>query len=77
MFRRALLATLHRFAAPAWDEATQQAWERAFDRAVDVMIDAAEARSREHAPAWWIATVTATDCAGPTSRCSPWRPSSR
>src|ERR1700678_3735078 len=60
MFRRALLATLHRFAAQAWDETTQRAWERAFDHAVDVMIDAA-ARDAEHAPAWWIATVTAAE----------------
>jgi len=64
VFRRALLATLHRFAAPAWDEATQQAWERAFDRAVDIMIDAAE-RDARHAQAWWTATVTATELRGP------------
>ena len=64
MFRRALLATLHRFAAQAWDETTQRAWERAFDHAVDVMIDAAT-RDAEHAPAWWIATVTAAESRGP------------
>jgi NAD(P)H-flavin reductase/hemoglobin-like flavoprotein len=64
MFRRALLATLHRFAAPGWDETAQRAWERAFDHAVDVMIDAAE-RDAEHTPAWWIATVTATELRGP------------
>src|SRR6202050_3433335 len=64
MFRRALLATLHRFAAQAWDETTQRAWERAFDHAVDVMIDAA-ARDAEHAPAWWIGTVTAAEPRGP------------
>jgi NAD(P)H-flavin reductase/hemoglobin-like flavoprotein len=64
MFRRALLATLHRFAAHAWDETTQRAWERAFDHAVDVMIDAA-GRDAEQAPAWWIATVTAAELRGP------------
>jgi NAD(P)H-flavin reductase/hemoglobin-like flavoprotein len=64
MFRRALLATLHRFAAQAWDESTQRAWERAFDHAVEIMIDAAE-RDAEHTPAWWIATVTATELRGP------------
>jgi NAD(P)H-flavin reductase/hemoglobin-like flavoprotein len=64
VFRRALLATLHRFAAQAWDEATQLAWERAYDHAVDVMIDAAE-RDAKHTPAWWIATVTATELRGP------------
>jgi NAD(P)H-flavin reductase/hemoglobin-like flavoprotein len=64
MFRRALLATLHRFAAQALDETTQQAWERAFDHAVDVMIDAAE-RDAADAPAWWIGTVTATEARGP------------
>ena len=47
-----------------WDEAAQQAWERAFDHAVDIMIDAA-ARDAEHAPAWWIATVTAIELRGP------------
>jgi NAD(P)H-flavin reductase/hemoglobin-like flavoprotein len=64
MFRRALLATLHRFAASAWDEAAQRAWERAFDHTVDVMIDAAE-RDAEHAPAWWIGTVTAAELRRP------------
>jgi NAD(P)H-flavin reductase len=64
VFRRALLATLHRFAARAWDETAQRAWERAFDHAVDVMIDAA-ARDAEHAPAWWIATVTGTELRTP------------
>jgi NAD(P)H-flavin reductase/hemoglobin-like flavoprotein len=64
VFRHALLATLHRFTAQAWDEATQRAWERAYDQAVDVMIDAAE-RDAEQAPAWWIATVTATELRGP------------
>jgi NAD(P)H-flavin reductase/hemoglobin-like flavoprotein len=60
VFRRALLATLHRFAAQAWDETTQRAWERAFDHAVDVMIDAA-AQDAGQSPAWWIATVTRTE----------------
>src|ERR1700730_11463191 len=64
MFRRALLATLHRFAAQGWDEAAQRAWERAFDHAVDVMIDAA-ARDAEHSPAWWVATVTDSEPRGP------------
>jgi NAD(P)H-flavin reductase/hemoglobin-like flavoprotein len=64
VFRRALLATLNRFAAQAWDEATQRAWERAYDHAVDVMIDAAE-RDAQHAPAWWIATVAAIELRGP------------
>jgi NAD(P)H-flavin reductase/hemoglobin-like flavoprotein len=64
VFRRALLATVHRFAARDWDEATQRAWERAYDRAVDIMIDAAE-RDAAHTPAWWIGTVTATELRGP------------
>ncbi len=63
-FRRALLATLHRFAGPGWDDATQYSWERAFDHAVEVMTDAA-ARDAEHSPAWWVATVTATELRGP------------
>ncbi len=76
VFRRALLATLHRFAAPAWDEATQQAWERAFDRAVDIMIDAAERDAGTLRPGGSPRSPP-PNCAGPTSRCSPWRPSSR
>ena len=64
VFRRALLATLHRFAAPGWDEAAQRAWERAYDHAVDIMIDAA-GRDAERTPAWWVATVTATELRGP------------
>jgi NAD(P)H-flavin reductase/hemoglobin-like flavoprotein len=64
VFRRALLATLHRFTAQAWDETTQRAWERAYDHAVDVMIDAAE-RDAQQAPAWWIGTVAAIEQRGP------------
>lgn len=60
VFRRALMATLHRFAAQSWDEATQRAWESAFDHAAAVMIEAAR-RDAEDFPAWWIATVTATE----------------
>jgi len=56
VFRRALLATLHRFATHRWNEAAQQAWETAFDRAATVMMEAAR-RDAEDAPAWWIATV--------------------
>lgn len=63
-FRRALLATLHRYAARAWDESAQRAWERAFDHAVDVMTDAA-ARAAGQAPAWWIATVTGIELRTP------------
>jgi NAD(P)H-flavin reductase/hemoglobin-like flavoprotein len=62
--RRALLATLQRFAAPAWDEETQRAWERALDQAARVMIEAAR-RDAEQSPAWWIATVTAAELRRP------------
>ncbi len=64
LFRRALMATMQRFAAPAWDEAAQQAWESAFDYAARIMIDAAK-RDAEESPAWWIATVTGTEQRGP------------
>jgi len=62
--RRALLATLQRFAAAAWDETTQRAWEQALDQAAKVMTDAAR-RDAEHFPAWWVATVTATELRRP------------
>jgi len=64
IFRRALLATLHRFAAARWDEDTQLAWETAYDHAASVMTDAAK-DDAEQAPAWWIATVTRVEMRGP------------
>jgi NAD(P)H-flavin reductase len=63
-FRQALLATLHRYAAPVWDARTQDAWEDAFDQAARIMIDAAQ-RDAETSPAWWTATVTGTERRGP------------
>jgi NAD(P)H-flavin reductase/hemoglobin-like flavoprotein len=64
VFRRALMATLHRFAAPVWDARTQRAWEEAFDAAARVMIDAA-ACDAEDSPAWWVGTVTGAERRGP------------
>jgi NAD(P)H-flavin reductase/hemoglobin-like flavoprotein len=64
VFRRALMATLHKFAGPAWDETAQQAWEDAFDHAARVMIEAAK-RDAEDNPAWWVATVNRTERRGP------------
>src|SRR5260370_15495688 len=64
VFRRALMATLHRFAAHAWDEAAQHAWETAFDHAATIMIEAARRDAAESA-AWWIATVTGMELRGP------------
>jgi NAD(P)H-flavin reductase/hemoglobin-like flavoprotein len=64
VFRRALMATLHRFAAHAWDEAAQHAWETAFDHAATIMIEAAR-RDAAESPAWWIATVTGMELRGP------------
>src|SRR5580658_9885062 len=63
-FRGALMATLHRYVAPAWDAGTQDAWESAFDQAAGIMIDAAR-RDAETSPAWWTATVTGTERRGP------------
>jgi NAD(P)H-flavin reductase/hemoglobin-like flavoprotein len=64
VFRRALLATLRRFAAPGWNEAAQRAWETAFDHAAAIMIDAAR-RDAEGSPAWWTATVIGLEHRGP------------
>ena len=64
VFRRALMATLQRFAASSWDEVTQQAWESMFDQAARVMIGAAKQHAEE-SPAWSIATVTGTEPRGP------------
>lgn len=64
VFRRALLATLQRFAGAGWDAASQAAWEAAFDNAATIMMDAAN-RDADHTPAWWIATVTRTELRAP------------
>ena len=64
VFRRALIATLQRFAAPRWNETAKHAWETAFNQAATIMIDAAESDAAQ-APAWWIATVTAMELRGP------------
>jgi NAD(P)H-flavin reductase/hemoglobin-like flavoprotein len=64
VFRRALLATLQRFAAYRWDETAQRGWETVFDRAAGIMIDAA-CRDAATSPAWWIATVTEVELCAP------------
>jgi hemoglobin-like flavoprotein len=38
VFRRALLATLQRFAAPGWDETAKHAWEMAYNRAATIKV---------------------------------------
>jgi NAD(P)H-flavin reductase/hemoglobin-like flavoprotein len=64
VFRRALLATLHRFAAAAWDDAAQAGWEAAFDHAAAIMLQAAK-RDAEQSPAWWVCTVLKTEPRAP------------
>ena len=64
VFRRALIATLRRFAAPRWNETAKHAWETAFNHAAAIMIEGAESDAAE-SPAWWIATVTGMDLRGP------------
>jgi len=64
VFRRALIATLQRFAAPRWNETAKYAWETAFNHAATIMIEAAESDAAE-SPAWWIATVTGMTLRGP------------
>ena len=64
VFRRALIATLQRFAAPSWNETAKHAWETAFNRAAGVMIDAAKDDAAD-SPAWWIATVAGIERRGP------------
>lgn len=64
IFRRAMLATMHRFAAHSWNEAARSGWETAFEHAAAIMIEAAR-RDAEDSPAWWIATVTEVERRGP------------
>jgi NAD(P)H-flavin reductase/hemoglobin-like flavoprotein len=64
VLRRALIATLQRFAAPRWNETAKHAWEIAFNHAAAVMIEAASQDAAE-SPAWWIATVTGMELRGP------------
>jgi hemoglobin-like flavoprotein len=64
VFRRALLATLQRFAAPRWNETAKHAWEVAYNRAATIMIEAAKDDAAE-SPAWRMATVTGIELRGP------------
>lgn len=64
VFRRALLATFARFGGDRWDDGARRAWEAAFDHAATVMTSAAS-RDAEHAPAWWVATVTKAETRAP------------
>jgi NAD(P)H-flavin reductase/hemoglobin-like flavoprotein len=64
VLRRALIATLQRFAAPRWNETAKHAWETAFDHAAAVMVEAASQDAAE-SPAWWIATVAGMELRGP------------
>src|SRR5690349_21485339 len=73
VFRRALLATLQRFAAPRWNETAKHAWEMAYNRAATIMIEAAKDDAAE-SPAWWIATVTGIELRGPDIAVLTLRP---
>jgi NAD(P)H-flavin reductase/hemoglobin-like flavoprotein len=64
IFRRAMLATVRRFAADSGHEAANGAWETAFEHATAIMIEAAR-RDAEDFPAWWTATVTEVERRGP------------
>ncbi|GAA3740310.1 globin domain-containing protein [Salinactinospora qingdaonensis] len=52
----ALVATLRRFAAPAWSQEAERAWLAAYQLAARMMIEAAEEHSA-WAPPWWHADV--------------------
>jgi hemoglobin-like flavoprotein len=73
VFRRALLATLQRFATPRWNETAKHAWEMAYNRAATIMIEAAKDDAAE-SPAWWIATVTGIELRGPDVAVLTLRP---
>jgi NAD(P)H-flavin reductase/hemoglobin-like flavoprotein len=60
LFRRALTATLRRFAAAG----DADAFLAAFDRAIDIMTEAAR-QDAEDSPAWWIATVADAELRAP------------
>jgi NAD(P)H-flavin reductase len=62
IFRRAMLATMRRF-ADSWNEAALSDWEAAFQDATDIMMEAAR-RDAEDSPAWWTATVTGVERRG-------------
>ena len=59
----ALLATLRRFAGPAWTPAAESAWAAAYEQAAQLMT-AAAGRSAAHAPAWWSAEVIGHELRG-------------
>jgi NAD(P)H-flavin reductase/hemoglobin-like flavoprotein len=53
----ALVATVRRFAADAWDEQVETAWTQAFAEVARLMIEAADADAASGAPPWWVAEV--------------------
>ncbi|WP_018656184.1 globin domain-containing protein [Actinomadura flavalba] len=55
----ALLATLRKFAGPAWSAEAETAWTAAYRTASTLMIEAAEQDA--DTPPWWVAEVTAHD----------------
>ena len=59
VFRRALLATLQRFAAPRWNETSKHAWEMAYNRAATIMIEAAKDDAAETTTGVTMYTVEA------------------
>ncbi|WP_019633373.1 globin domain-containing protein [Actinomadura atramentaria] len=59
-FGAALVATLRRFAGPAWSPAAEAAWTAAYARAAETMIEAAAEDART-SPPWWVAEVVAHD----------------
>jgi NAD(P)H-flavin reductase/hemoglobin-like flavoprotein len=52
----ALLATIRRFAADAWNHEIEAAWVSAYTAAANLMIESAECDSGV-SPAWWLAEV--------------------
>jgi hemoglobin-like flavoprotein len=77
VFRRALLATLQRFAAPRWSETAKHAWEMAYNSAATIMIEAATddaACTCARLPAGWSVRCSCTRSGPGTRWCSARRP---
>jgi NAD(P)H-flavin reductase/hemoglobin-like flavoprotein len=72
----ALLATLRKYAGPAWTSEMETAWVTAYRAATGIMVRAAEEDAAD-LPPWWTAEVVAHDRRTPDIAVLTVRPSQR
>ncbi|GAA0427599.1 globin domain-containing protein [Acrocarpospora corrugata] len=72
----ALIATIRRFAAEAWNTEIEAAWVAAYTAAADLMIGSADADAGV-SPAWWLAEVIDHELRAPDIAVLTLRPGQR